>query len=50
MGTSGAAASRGRDLESLLDRDLHLWAFGQAGHVGDCEPIPLAEVAKRYAG
>jgi fructose-bisphosphate aldolase class II len=23
--------------------------FGQAGHVGDYEPIPLAEMAKRYA-
>jgi fructose-bisphosphate aldolase, class II len=23
--------------------------FGQAGHAGDCQPIPLAEMAKRYA-
>jgi len=24
--------------------------FGQAGHVGDYAPIPLAEIAKRYSG
>jgi hypothetical protein len=23
--------------------------FGQAGHAGDYTPIPLAEMAKRYA-
>jgi fructose-bisphosphate aldolase class II len=23
--------------------------FGQAGHAGDYQPIPLAEIAERYA-
>jgi hypothetical protein len=23
--------------------------FGQAGHAGDYQPIPIAEVAKKYA-
>ena len=27
-----------------------MMAFGQAGHAGDYEPIPLAEMAKRYQG
>src|SRR5579884_3036228 len=29
---------------------LRMTQFGQAGHAGDYKPIPLSEMAKRYAG